>query len=133
MGSKAASGPGGRAAVIMNKAKLLSIVRNAKCVLRLRASPFQDPDVGTVHRTLDGLLWSFVGGKPILSNVKSSKAIPAVTPTAERMSKALKKLGFSFVGPTICYSLMQSCGLIDHPVGTPEHAAAKLRLAKRKA
>lgn len=56
-----------------------------------------------------------------------------MTPAAAAMAKALRKLGFSYCGETICYSLMQSCGLvIDHPLGTPEHRAAAARLAKRR-
>lgn len=126
-------GPGGPEAVILHRGKLLSIVNNAKCVLELRKRPYVDPATNVAHKTLDGLLWSFVGGKPVLNRWPSAKAMPTTTPTAEAMSKVLKKLGFSFVGPTICYSLMQSCGLVvDHPEGTPEHRAAAARLRRRR-
>mmetsp|Transcript_29956 Transcript_29956/g.75491 ORF Transcript_29956/g.75491 Transcript_29956/m.75491 type:complete len:267 (+) Transcript_29956:91-891(+) len=124
---------GGRDSVICHRGKLLSIPQNARRVLSLRSAPYIDPKTGAACRTLDELLWSFVDGKPILNNWPSKKAIPTVTPTAETMAKALRKLGFSFVGATICYSLMQSCGLvIDHPKGTPEHRAAAARLARRR-
>jgi len=126
-------GTGGRDAVICHRGKLRSIPHNARCVLALRSAPYVDPRTGQVCRTLDELLWSFVGGAPILNSWASPKAIPTVTPVAEAMSKVLKKLGFAFVGATICYSLMQSCGLvIDHPRGTPEHKAAAARLARRR-
>eukprot|EP00929_Paragymnodinium_shiwhaense_P088274 TRINITY_DN48565_c0_g1_i1.p1 TRINITY_DN48565_c0_g1~~TRINITY_DN48565_c0_g1_i1.p1 ORF type:complete len:277 (-),score=64.28 TRINITY_DN48565_c0_g1_i1:313-1068(-) len=127
-------GPGGKDAVICHIGKLLSIPQNARQVLALRSSPYIDPKTGSAHKDLDGLLWSFVGGKPILNKHKNFKAMPTKTATAEAMSKALRKLGFNFCGPTICYSLMQSCGLvIDHPKGTPEYKAAVQRLSKRKA
>ena len=79
---------------------------------------------------MDALLWSFVGGTPLLNEWPDAKAIPSESETATAMSKALKERGFKFVGPKICYSLMQSCGLIiDHPKGTPEWEAARQRLA----
>jgi DNA-3-methyladenine glycosylase I len=113
--------PAGRDAVVRHRGKLLSVVANARCVQRLReVSPSKD--------ALDDLLWSFVGHAPIDSQLRDAKSMPTVTPAAERMSKELKRLGFRFVGPTTCYSLMQASGMvIDHPVGTPEHAAAVAR------
>eukprot|EP00928_Gymnodinium_smaydae_P018644 TRINITY_DN17102_c0_g1_i3.p1 TRINITY_DN17102_c0_g1~~TRINITY_DN17102_c0_g1_i3.p1 ORF type:complete len:263 (+),score=63.90 TRINITY_DN17102_c0_g1_i3:86-874(+) len=129
----ARAGPGGRDSVLLHRGKLLSIAKNARCVLELRSAPYEDPHSGVKHRTLDGLLWSFVGGAPVLTNVPSFKKMPVTSPAAKEMSRVLKKRGFSFIGPTICYSLMQSCGLvIDHPRGTPEYDAAVKRLAKRK-
>lgn len=130
--SAAAAGPGGRDSVVRNRAKLLSISNNARCVQALRTKPYKDLATGKLHRKLNTLLWGFVGDKAKLNSWKSSREVPALTPTAEAMSKALKKLGFAFVGPTSCYSLMQSCGLvIDHPKGTPEHRAASERIRKR--
>ncbi|MCY1494168.1 DNA-3-methyladenine glycosylase 1 [compost metagenome] len=61
------------------------------------------------------LLWSFVGGKPKINHFSERSQVPAVTPEAEAMSKALKKAGFTFVGPTICYAFMQAAGMVmDH-------------------
>eukprot|EP00401_Gymnodinium_catenatum_P032219 CAMPEP_0117536262 /NCGR_PEP_ID=MMETSP0784-20121206/41362_1 /TAXON_ID=39447 /ORGANISM="" /LENGTH=231 /DNA_ID=CAMNT_0005332819 /DNA_START=42 /DNA_END=733 /DNA_ORIENTATION=- len=117
--ASAKAGPGGRVAVVCNRGKLLSIPHNAQCVRALRSAPYVDPTTGVKYRTLDGLLWSFVRGRPILNTWASTKNIPTVTPTAEAMSRTLRKLGFSYVGPTICYSLMQSCGLVvDHPTSS---------------
>jgi DNA-3-methyladenine glycosylase I len=60
-------------------------------------------------------LWDFVDGRPIQRNVESLSELPATTEVSERMSKELKRRGFRFVGGTICYSLMQACGLVnDH-------------------
>jgi len=62
-----------------------------------------------------GLLWSFVGGVPKVNHFKDRSEVPAITPEAEAMSRALKKAGFTFVGPTICYAFMQASGMVmDH-------------------
>ena len=63
-------------------------------------------------------IWGFVGGKPLVNRFRSLKEIPAQTEEAAAMSKALKKRGFTFVGPTICYAFMQATGMVnDHVVG----------------
>jgi DNA-3-methyladenine glycosylase I len=65
----------------------------------------------------------FVDGKTIQNQFKTTAEIPAVTPEAEKMSKALVERGFKFVGPTICYAIMQSAGLVnDHLVTCFRHA-----------
>jgi DNA-3-methyladenine glycosylase I len=62
-------------------------------------------------------LWSFVDGKPIQNELNSLSQIPAKTPESEALSKALKKRGFSFVGPTIVYAFMQAVGMVnDHVI-----------------
>jgi DNA-3-methyladenine glycosylase I len=64
---------------------------------------------------LDELLWSFVGGAPLRNGWRSLAEIPAETAESGAMSKELKRRGFRFVGPTICYALMQAAGLVnDH-------------------
>jgi len=68
--------------------------------------------------SFDKFLWDFVGGKPIRNRWKSLKEIPAVTDEATAMSKELKRRGFTFVGPTICYAFMQATGMVnDHVTG----------------
>jgi len=87
--------------IIRNRLKLKSARQNAQAWLRL-----DDPVT---------LLWSFVGGAPKVNHFEGRGEVPAVTPEAEAMSKALKKLGFNFVGPTICYAYMQAAGMVmDH-------------------
>ena len=62
-------------------------------------------------------IWDFVGGKPIINRWQSLHDIPSQTEESVAMSKALKNLGFRFVGPTICYAFMQSTGMVnDHEV-----------------
>ncbi len=87
--------------IIRNRLKLKAARQNAAAWLRL-----PDPV---------GLLWSFVGGVPKVNHFPGRSHVPAVTPEAEAMSKALKKAGFTFVGPTICYAFMQATGMVmDH-------------------
>lgn len=87
--------------IVRNRAKVSATVGNARAWLEL-----DDPV---------GFLWDFVDGEPIQGDWSSLAEIPVTTPAAEAMSKALKRRGFRFVGPTICYSLMQACGLVnDH-------------------
>jgi DNA-3-methyladenine glycosylase I len=93
--------------IIRNRLKVESAVRNAQKFL----------DVQQEFGSFDVFFWSFVNGRTIHNNFKSIQEIPAVTPEAENMSKALIQRGFKFVGPTICYAIMQSAGLVnDHTV-----------------
>jgi len=94
------------ARIVRNRLKVLATRDNARTMLRLRA-----------ETTLDQLLWGFVGGQPIVNSWETLGEVPAVTPKAETMSRTLRKLGFRFVGPTICYAFMQAAGLVnDHVV-----------------
>jgi DNA-3-methyladenine glycosylase I len=98
--------------IIRNRLKVYATRGNARAFLALR-------DEG---QSFDEYLWSFVGGEPIQNRRRSSRDIPAVTPEAEAMSKALKRRGFSFVGATICYAFMQAVGMVnDHLIGCDWH------------
>jgi DNA-3-methyladenine glycosylase I len=91
--------------IIRNRQKIYSTVQNARCVLEAQRE----------FGSFDHYLWSFVGGKPLVNKFESLQDLPAQTPESVNMSKALRKRGFSFVGPTICYAFMQSAGLVnDH-------------------
>lgn len=95
--------------IIRNRLKLKAARQNAQAWLRL-----DDPVA---------LLWSFVGGQPKINRFSGRGDVPAVTPEAEAMSKALKKAGFTFVGPTICYAFMQATGMVmDHTLDCDRHA-----------
>jgi DNA-3-methyladenine glycosylase I len=92
--------------IVRNRAKVVSAVGNARAALALR------PEGG-----LDGFLWGFVDGRPTQNRFASIGEIPAETPASKAMSKELKRRGFRFVGPTICYAFMQSVGMVnDHEV-----------------
>jgi DNA-3-methyladenine glycosylase I len=91
--------------IVRNRAKVESTVANARAVLGV-----QD-EVGS----LDAYLWSFVGGAPKVNRFRRLSDIPAETRESRAMSKDLKRRGFRFVGPTVCYAFMQACGLVnDH-------------------
>ena len=90
--------------IVRNRAKIEAAIGNAKAALELGS--------------LDELLWSFVDGRPLQNSWKTLREIPAQTPESKAMSKELKRRGFRFVGPTICYAFMQAAGLVnDHTVG----------------
>ena len=89
------------ASIVRNRLKIESAVANAKAVLE------QD--------SFAGLLWSFVGDEPKVNRWRTIAEIPAETDESKAMSKELKRRGFRFVGPTVCYAFMQGCGLVnDH-------------------
>ncbi len=89
------------AGIVRNRLKIESAIANAKAAL----------EVGS----LSDLMWSFVGGEPKVGGWKAVSEIPAETDDSKAMSKELKRRGFRFVGPTVCYSFMQACGLVnDH-------------------
>lgn len=91
--------------IIRNKLKINAAINNAKAYLNLKKT----------YKSLDNFLWSYVNFTPIQNKRKNFKQIPAKTALSEKISKDLKKLGFSFVGPTIIYALMQSIGMVnDH-------------------
>jgi DNA-3-methyladenine glycosylase I len=98
--------------IIRNRAKVESAVRNARAYLALREE----------GGTLAGLLWSFVGGAPRQNRRRRLADLPAETDESRAMSKELKRRGFSFVGPTICYAFMQAAGLVnDHTLDCFRH------------
>ena len=96
------------AGIVRNRLKIRSVVSNAAAIVGLWET----------GECLSGRLWGFVGGRAILNSWRSQSEIPATTDLAGSVSKDLKSLGFRFVGPTVCYSLMQACGMVnDHLVG----------------
>ena len=71
-------------------------------------------------------LWAYVDGKPIVNSPETDADVPASTPLSDRISRDLKKRGFTFVGTTIVYSLLQSAGLVDdHLKGCGWHASCR--------
>lgn len=99
--------------IIRNRQKVHSAIGNARAFLDLveETGSFSD------------YLWGFVDGRPVVNRFRSLAEIPASTPVSERLSKDLKKRGFSFVGPTIVYAFMQAVGMVnDHVVDCFRHA-----------
>jgi DNA-3-methyladenine glycosylase I len=95
-------------AIVRNRLKVESTVNNARRVLEV-----QD-DVGS----FDAYVWQFVGGAPIVRRWKEVGEIPAETAQSKAMSKDMKRRGFRFVGPTVCYAFMQAAGLVNDHVTT---------------
>ncbi|WP_120498034.1 DNA-3-methyladenine glycosylase I [Kiloniella sp. EL199] len=94
--------------LVRNRLKINSVVTNAKAWLEIMESgegSFRD------------LVWSVVENKTLVNSWADLSQVPASTPESEKLSKLLKKNGFRFVGPTICYAFMQACGMVnDHTV-----------------
>ena len=91
--------------IIRNKLKINSAINNAKQFLKIQEE----------FGSFDKYLWGFVEHKPIKNKFKKLSDLPATTEISEKLSQDLKKRGFNFVGPTICYALMQATGMVnDH-------------------
>ncbi|WP_372981003.1 DNA-3-methyladenine glycosylase I [Marinobacter sediminum] len=100
--------------IIRNRLKVNSIIKNARGFLELREQGIGFSD----------FLWSFVDGSPIQNRWHSIDQVPVTTPESEAMSAALKRAGFTFVGPTIVYAFMQATGMVnDHLLHCPQHEA----------
>ena len=99
------------------------IIRNRLKVTAARSNALATLNVSNEYGSLNSYLWSFVDGQPLVNHWRDSSEVPASTPLSDRMSKAMKKRGFRFVGTTICYSLLQATGMInDHVLGCFRHA-----------
>jgi DNA-3-methyladenine glycosylase I len=92
--------------IVRNRLKVSSTIENAKRVLETQEE----------FGSFAVLLWGFVDGEPLVGGWKSVDQIPPETPESKAMSKELKRRGFRFVGPTVCYALMQAAGLVDDHV-----------------
>jgi len=91
--------------IVRNRLKIESAVKNAKGVLSIQEE----------FGSFDAYLWHYVDNTPIQNAWKSLEDVPVKTEIAEMISKDLKKRGFNFVGPTICYAFMQAVGMVnDH-------------------
>jgi DNA-3-methyladenine glycosylase I len=95
------------AGIVRNRMKIESTLANAPRVL----------DVQREHGSFSAYLWDFVGGSPLVGRWRTLAELPAETELSRALSKDLKKRGFRFVGPTVCYAFMQTVGLVnDHTV-----------------
>jgi len=99
--------------IVRNRLKVESTVANARAVLAVQKT----------HGSLVAFLWRFVDDAPVQNRWRTLAEIPAQTDTSKQMSRELKRAGFRFVGPTICYALMQAVGMVnDHEVGCFRYA-----------
>lgn len=96
--------------IIRHRGKLEALIGNARATLAL-PEPFEE------------MIWRFVDSAPKQNRWRGASQVPSTTAESEAMSRALKRAGFRFVGPTICYAFMQSAGLVnDHLTRCPRHA-----------
>ncbi|MEV0892876.1 DNA-3-methyladenine glycosylase I [Promicromonospora sp. MEB111] len=98
----------GDARIIRNRMKIEATVDNARAVVALHDS----------GRTLDELIWSFAPDPAGRERHATFRDVPASTAESKALSKALKKEGFRFIGPTTAYAAMQACGLVDDHLAT---------------
>ncbi|HHU20108.1 MAG TPA: DNA-3-methyladenine glycosylase I [Bacilli bacterium] len=93
--------------IVRNRLKIKSVISNAEAYLRIIES----------GQRFANYIWQFVDGEQIVNHWHSGQDVPVSTTISERMSRQLKKDGFKFVGPTICYAYMQAVGMVnDHLV-----------------
>ena len=103
-------------AIIRNKLKICSAIRNARAFIRVREE----------FGTFNDYIWDFVDGKPIQNAWQQGSEIPAETPLSNKISRDLKRRGFNFVGPTIIYAHMQATGMVnDHTTDCFRHEELK--------
>lgn len=102
--------------IVRNELKIRSVIKNAQEFLNIQKE----------YGTFDRFIWYFVNHKTIYNSWKTTKDIPNQSLESDAMSKALKKRGFKFVGPTICYAFMQATGMIM------DHTTDCFRFVKRK-
>jgi DNA-3-methyladenine glycosylase I len=96
----------GDAGIVRNRLKIESTIANAQAVLVVREE----------RGSFAEYLWEFVGGTPLRGGWERLSDLPTETPESRTMSKELKRRGFRFVGPTVCYAFMQAVGLVDDHV-----------------
>ncbi len=104
--------------IIRNRGKIEAAVANARGFLEVQR------EFGSFNR----YVWSFVNSRPVVNRYRRLADLPAKTPVAEAMSHDLKRRGFKFVGPTICYAYMQAAGLVnDHTLSCFRHRQVERR------
>ena len=99
------------------------VIRNRLKVFSVRANARAARAVIAAEGSLDAFVWAFVANRPIVTR-RADTAPPARTGISERLSRELRRRGFRFVGPTICYAFMQAAGLVDDHAATCFRAAA---------
>ena len=103
--------------IIRNRLKIDSAINNARAFLAVQEE----------FGSFDRYVWGFVDGRPTQNAWTTLEEVPAQTPVSNAMSRDLRKRGFTFVGPTICYAHMQATGMVnDHLVGCFRHREVRL-------
>jgi DNA-3-methyladenine glycosylase I len=106
----------GDAGIVRNRAKIEAAIANARAFLAVQRE----------FGSFDAYVWGFAGGQPGPSAWKSPAELPAETEASRALSRDLKRRGFRFVGPTICYAFMQAVGMVnDHTVSCFRYRALR--------
>jgi DNA-3-methyladenine glycosylase I len=106
------------AGIVRNRLKILGAIANARCFLEVQRE----------FGSFDRYIWGFVGGRPVMSGLRSFAGMPARTPLSDAVSADLKARGFKFVGSTVVYSHMQATGMVnDHLVTCFRYPRARRR------
>ena len=93
--------------IVRNRLKIASAVQNARVFLAVQKE----------FGSFDAYIWGFVGGRPVVNSWRRVTQVPPTSPASEAMSADLRRRGFGFVGPTVCYAHLQATGLVnDHLV-----------------
>jgi DNA-3-methyladenine glycosylase I len=99
--------------IIRNRLKIAAAVDNARAFIKVQNE----------FSSFDAYIWGFVDGRPVRNEWKSMQQVPARSEKSKLMSRELKKRGFKFVGPVICYAFMQAVGMVnDHLVDCFRHS-----------
>jgi len=102
------------AGIVRNRRKIVAAIENARAMLEVQKE----------HGSFDAFIWSFVGGKTRQNRWATMQDVPASTAESTALADALKKRGFRFLGPVVCYAHMQACGLVnDHTTDCFRYAA----------
>jgi len=100
------------AGIVRNRLKIEATIGNARSFLDIQAQ----------YGSFSDYFWNFTDGQPIVNRWKDLSEVPATTPLSDTISKDLKKRGFRFMGPTVCYAHMQAMGMVnDHVVDCFRH------------
>ncbi|HVO22263.1 MAG TPA: DNA-3-methyladenine glycosylase I [Candidatus Margulisiibacteriota bacterium] len=94
--------------IVRNRLKIEAAIANARAFLQVQKE----------EGSFDHFIWSFTGGAPLQNRWRSVREVPAQTPEAQAMTRALKQRGFRFIGPTICYAFMQAVGMVNDHVAS---------------
>lgn len=111
----------GDASIVRHRMKIEAAIGNAAHLLEVQEE----------FGSFDAFIWSFTEGRTIRNRWSSMAEVPTFTQESERMSNELRRRGFRFVGPTICYAYMQAAGMVnDHTTSCFRHEEVR-RLARR--
>ena len=102
--------------IVRNRLKVYGARTNARAFLQLQQE----------HGSFSDYIWEFVDGQPLQNHWKSTREVPATSLISDRLSKDMKKRGFTFVGSTIIYAHMQATGMVnDHTIDCFRHRACQ--------